>query len=199
VRLSIYIFGGEIMATTKYRPKKDTTLKSTFMELNLRQLSISDGIDVYNMLQEIDENEYGFTNEVKGMSFDDYKKWLVQENDYSKGQNLPDRWIPQTTYFLYAGEQPVGIARVRHYSCDLLEKQGVGNFGYAIAKPYRGKGYGNALLLYVLKKCKLHGYKKIKSFIDIDNVASNKVFIRNGSKLIGVFNGKKNIYETTII
>ena len=48
------------------------------------QLSKENRVDEYNMLQEIDRNEYGFTNEVKGMSFDEYKGWLVQQDDYSK-------------------------------------------------------------------------------------------------------------------
>ena len=117
------------------------------MIFELRQLSPENGVNEYNMLQKIDGSEYGFTNEVKGMSFDEYKKWLIQENDYSKAQNLPINWIPQTTYFFYADEQPIGIARIRHYSSDLLEKQGVGNFGYGIAKSFRSKRYGNALFL----------------------------------------------------
>ena len=113
--------------------------------------------------------------------------------------NLPENFIPQTTYFLYVDGQPVGIARIRHYSSDYLEKQGVGNFGYGIAKPYRGKGYGNVLFANVLTKCKALGYSKIKSFVSIENIASNKVFIKNSAKFLGTFNGVKNIYETQII
>lgn len=168
------------------------------MEFELRQLSMENGIDEYNMLQEIDANEYGFTNEANGMSFNEYKQWLVQQDDYSKSLNLPENFIPQTTYFLYVDGQPIGIARVRHYSSDYLEKQGVGNFGYGIAKPYRGKGYGNVLFTNVLVKCKSLGYSKIKSFVHVENIASNKVFIRNGSKFSGTLNGIKNIYETIV-
>jgi predicted acetyltransferase len=168
------------------------------MNLELRQLSVDNGIDEYNMLQEIDANEYGFTNEVKGMSYEQYKEWLINQDDYSRERNLPENFIPQTTYFLYLGNKPVGIARIRHHSADFLEKQGVGNFGYAIAKPYRGNGYGNILFLHILEKCKLYGYSKVKSFVHVDNIPSNKVFIKNGAILAGVFNGIKNIYETVI-
>lgn len=73
------------------------------------------------------------------MSYEQYKQWLRAQEDYSKSRNLPENFIPQTTYFLYVNNEPVGIARIRHYSADFLEKQGVGNFGYAIAKPYRGR------------------------------------------------------------
>jgi len=168
------------------------------MEFSLRQLSIEKGIDEYSMLQEIEANEYGFTNEVNGMLFDEYKEWLVRQDDYSKARNLPENYIPQTTYFLYVDEQPVGIARIRHYSSDFLEGQGVGNFGYGIAKPHRGKGYGDVLFMHVLSACKTLGYAKVKSFVHIDNAASNRVFIKNGAKWLGTLNGIKNIYETTI-
>ncbi len=166
------------------------------MRVELRQLEINNGADEYDMLQEIDSNENGFTNEVKGMSYDKYRDWLVQQDDFSKAKNLPENWIPQTIYFLYVDDRPVGFARIRHYSSDFLEKQGVGNFGYGIAKPYRGNGYGSILFREVIKKCKLLGYSKIRSFINVDNVASNKVFLKNGARLVGVFKGAKNIYET---
>lgn len=168
------------------------------MDYELRQLSLENGIAEYNMLQDIDREEYGFTNEVNGMSFEQYREWLAQENDFSQAKNLPKNWIPQTSYFLYVDGIPVGIARIRHYSSDLLEKQGVGNFGYGIAKAHRGKGYGNVLFAGLIDKCKAHGYSKVKSFVHIDNVASNKVFVRNGALFLGTFNGVKNMYETVI-
>lgn len=164
----------------------------------LRQLSPVNNLAEYNILQEIDANENGFTNEVNGMTFEQYKDWLIQQDNYSRAENMPENYVPQTTYFFYADNIPVGIARIRHYSADYLEKQGVGNFGYGIAKPYRGKGYGNILFAAVLKKCKLLGYSKIKSFVSIDNIASNKIFVNNGAVLLGVLNGTKNIYETII-
>ena len=168
------------------------------MKFEFRQLSLKNGIDEYNMLQDIGGNEYGFTNEVNGMSYEEYKEWLKRENDFSQAKNLPENWIPQTTYFLYAGGNPVGLARIRHCSSDVLENQGVGNFGYGIAKAHRGKGYGTVLLSFILEKCKAFGYAKIKSFVHVDNVASNKIFLKNGSSLSGSFNGIKNIYETII-
>ena len=168
------------------------------MKIELKQLSPQNGIAEYQMLQEIGSNENGFTNEVNGMSFNQYKEWLIQQDDYSRAQNMPENYIPQTTYFFYIDEQPVGIARIRHYSSEFLEKQGVGNFGYGIAKTYRGRGYGNALFIEVLKKCKLLGYSKIKSFVHADNISSNRVFTKNGAVLTGVFNGVKNIYETAV-
>ena len=59
------------------------------MEFELRQLSVDNGLSEYNMLQEIGSNENGFTNEANGMTFDEYKRWLIQENDCSQAKNMP--------------------------------------------------------------------------------------------------------------
>jgi len=168
------------------------------MLIELRQLSLSNGIKEYNMLQEIDKNEYGFTNEVNGISFEEYKKWLIQQDDYSKEKNLPENWIPQTTYFLYVDNVPVGIGRIRHYSSDFLEQRGVGNFGYGIAKYARGKGYGSLLFEKLLEQCKGKGYSKIKLFPLVDNVATNRIMLKHGAILLGTLNDEKNIYEIPV-
>ena len=168
------------------------------MDYELRQLSALNGREEYQMLQQIDRDENGFTNEVKGMSYEEYKGWLVRENDFSMARNLPQGWIPQTTYFLYVEDKPVGITRIRHYSSEMLESRGVGNFGYAIAKGCRGKGYGGILFSAVLEKCRELGYSKIKSFVHIGNTASNRIFLKSGARHIGIFHGEKNIYEVII-
>jgi len=168
------------------------------VEVTLRQLTIGLGAQEYAMLQEIGASEHGFTNEVSGMSYAEYRAWLTQQDDWSRGESMPESWIPQTTYFLYVNDEPVGIARIRHTSSEALEAQGVGNFGYGIARPYRGKGYGHLLFREVLKKCRQLGYTKIKSFVHIGNAASNRIFQQNGARHIGVFHDEKNIYETDV-
>ena len=44
----------------------------------LKSLSLSDGRDIYEMLQEIGSNENGFQNKVNGMSFSQFKDWLAK-------------------------------------------------------------------------------------------------------------------------
>lgn len=89
-----------------------------------RQLSPENGVAEYEMLQDIGANENGFTNEVYGMIFEQYKEWLIRQDDYSKSRNLPENFIPKTTYFLYMDKKPVGIARIRYFSADFLESRG---------------------------------------------------------------------------
>lgn len=168
------------------------------MKVCLSQLSFDNGAAEYEMLQSIDKEENGFTNAVNGMSYDEYRSWLLQQEDYSKAINLPENYIPQTTFFLYINDVPVGLARIRHYSSPILEKKGVGAFGYGIAREHRGKGYGSILYREIMKKCCDMGYDRVRSFVHQDNIASNRVFVKNGARLTGLLDDGsiiKNIYE----
>ena len=121
--------------------------------MELKQSNKNLGYAEYEMLQNIENGENGFMNIVCGMSFDEYKQWLAEQDDHHLGINLPNGWIPDTTYFLYDGNVPVGIGRVRHGTNDYLQKVlGAGEIGYGIAKNHRGKGYGNILFKELLEK-----------------------------------------------
>ena len=55
----------------------------------------------YCMLQGISNGENGFYNPACNISYEEYREWLKKEDDISKGVNLPEGWVPATTYFLY--------------------------------------------------------------------------------------------------
>jgi len=45
--------------------------------LELKRLSVDDGLDIYTMLQEIPAEENGLINKANGLTFDEYKEWLI--------------------------------------------------------------------------------------------------------------------------
>lgn len=164
------------------------------MKIELKQLSIEMSEKEYDMFQNILAEENGFTNPAYKLSYEEYKLWLIQQDDYSRGENLPDGWIPCTTYLLYIDDVPVGYGRIRHSSNEYLEKvKGVGNFGYGISKKYREIGYGNILFYELLKKCKDFGYKQIKLFPHKNNEPTLKIMMKNNGKIIGEFGKEKYI------
>ena len=165
--------------------------------IELRASNKNLGMAEYEMLQTIENGENGFMNEVYGMSFEEYKKWLANQDDFSQGKNLSQGWIPFTTYFLYDNNIPIGTGRIRHETSEYLQKVvGAGEIGYGISKTYRGKGYGNILFKEILKKCKEDfGYKKITLFPHKDNQATIKIMLKNGGKIIGDFKEEKIIIE----
>ena len=168
--------------------------------IELRQSNKNLGRAEYEMLQGIENGENGFMNTVKGMSFEEYKKWLIEQDNHHLGLNLPDGWIPDTTYFLYVDNNPVGTGRIRHGTNEYLQKViGAGEIGYGISKDYRGKGYGNILFRELLKKSKEFGYDKITLFPHRNNLATIKIMLKNGGKVIGEFNEEKTIIEIPTI
>ena len=160
----------------------------------LKQLSLDMGKPEYDMLQNIPAVENGFTNPAYDLSYDEYKEWLQITDNNSRGIDLPEDWIPYTTYVLYVDDVPVGYGRVRHSSSEFLETVvGAGNLGYGIAKEYRGKGYGGILFKELLKKCKEIGYKEIKLFPMKNNTPSVNILLKNGGQIIGDFKSQKHI------
>ncbi len=169
------------------------------MKVEFKQLSVNMTEQEYVMFQGILDIENGFTNPAYNLTCNEYKKWLQEVDNHSKGINLPDGWIPYTTYILYINDIPVGYGRIRHSSSEYLETVvGAGNFGYGISKEYRGKGYGNILFKELLKKCKEYGYREIKLFPLKTNEATLKIMIKNGGRIIGDFKNEKHIISIPI-
>ena len=145
--------------------------------IELKRLSIEDGYDIYCMLQEIPAEENGLINKANGLTFEEFKKWLVGKHADSEQLGIADGWkVPSTTYWLYVDGTPVGFGSVRHFLTDALRKAG-GNIGYGIAPQYRGKGYGNEILNLLLKEARKLGIDKA---IHVDNASSRAVALANG-------------------
>ena len=158
----------------------------------LKKLSNNDGIEIYNMLQEISANDNGFHNKVFGIKFDDYIKWLKKEYAVDNGE-LEDWMVPQTSFWLYDDNEPIGYGRIRHYLNDNLKNTG-GHIGYAIKKSKRGQGYGNKILELLIDECKKLKIYQIQIAANKDNILSNKVILKNGGVLFKQ-NKEKNFYH----
>ena len=150
--------------------------------IELRKLSIDDGIDIYNLLQDIPKEENGFNNKVNGLTYDEYKEWLIKRDEYANQVGLLDGWrVPETTFFLYVDDMPVGMGSIRHFLTDALREVG-GHIGYCISPKYRGNGYGKEILKRLIIEAKKIGIKDILITTNLDNYASQKVIIANGGK-----------------
>lgn len=150
--------------------------------LYLRQLSPNDGEACFYMLQHIGKEENAFTNPVNGMDYTGYKGWLKQQHDWSNGENLPKGYVGQTVFWLYNGDIPVGIGKIRHSLTESSRSCG-GNIGYAISSEYRGCGFGSFLLGELLRKADEMGIKEKILTVEKYNNASKKVIEKNGGVL----------------
>lgn len=148
----------------------------------LKKLSMNDGKDVYEMLNRIGVSENEFTNPVNGMSYSNYVKWLEEQEQWSKGNNLPNGYVIQNIYWLYDDQIIVGIGKIRHSLTPQSRIKG-GNIGYAIDPIHRGKKYGIKLLKLLLEKCdELNVVERIAT-VEKYNYASKKCCESNGGIL----------------
>lgn len=158
------------------------------MKAELQKLSIKENVEIYDMLQEIPEEEYGFKNSCNGKSYDDFIKWLEKSDRISKGINLDVGMVPQTIYWLYIDGKPVGMGKLRHKLTEALMEKG-GHGGYAIRPSCRSNGYGKLLLKLLLEEAKKLDISSVYLTIQNENIHSIKVALANG----GVIQKKTDI------
>lgn len=152
------------------------------MCLEIRKLSIDDGCGIYEMLQELPADENGFINSVKGITFDEYKEWLKKSVKSSEQVGIVDGWrVPQTIFWLFEDNSPVGFGKVRHFLTEALLEDG-GNVGYAIRPSARNRGLGKKFLSFLIDESKEIGIDKLLLTIRNYNEPSIHVALANGGK-----------------
>ena len=164
------------------------------MCLKIRKLSIDDGRDIYEMLQELPSEENGFINSVKDKTFDEYKEWLKKAVKNSEQVGVVDGWkVPETIFWLFENNKPVGFGKVRHFLTDALLENG-GNVGYTIRPSARNRGLGKQLLSFLIIGSKEIGVDKILLTIRNHNIQSIHVALANGGKIEKVTANKHYIW-----
>ncbi|PGM97367.1 GNAT family N-acetyltransferase [Bacillus cereus] len=106
---------------------------------------------------------------------------MIQELlDAHNGINIPETWVPDSTYWLVTNENKiVGAVNIRHSLTDHLFNAG-GHIGYGIRPSERRKGYATKLLELSLEKTKELNITKALVVCDEVNAASEKTILHNG-------------------
>ena len=152
--------------------------------MELKQLNINDGIDVYDMLQRIGPDENAFNNEVHGMTYQEYKDWLKRMDGWSKGDMLPDGYVKQWTFWLINDDNVCcGYGKLREKVTEKSKNFG-GNIGFAIDPLFRGKGYGKILFAALIEKAKELKINELFSTVEKFNYPSKKVHEDCGGVLV---------------
>lgn len=151
--------------------------------IKLVKLTCQDGQDIYEMLKGIDSVENSYSNPTYNMSFEDYKNWLIQQYHWDKGEELPEGYVAQSIYWLFDDDIPIGMGKIRHRLTAASREIG-GNIGYAISKPFRGKGYGTLFLKLLLLEAKKMKLDEILLTVDKCNIPSKRICESNRGVLI---------------
>lgn len=146
--------------------------------MNIKPLDIDEPEEIYNMIREIGEGENGFVNSLYTNDMQDFKEKLKHYSDMSKGINLPEGLVPQTIYWFYVDDRPIGYGKLRHYLTEKLLEHG-GHIGYVIRPSERRKNYGKFALKELLQKAREIGIQEVLLTCDEANVASRKIIEAN--------------------
>ena len=140
----------------------------------------------YLFIRDMPIDENGMTNEWHGISREEFEDVaLKQMIAYSKGEDLPEGYVPETYLFLWDDDEIVGHFRIRHYLCESL-RVGAGHIGYCIKRECRGKGYGKEGLRLTLQVARnIIPEDEIYLRLNRDNIASLKVMLHNGGYIVG--------------
>lgn len=150
------------------------------MKVMLRKLSAEDGENIYDMLQKIPADENGFINSVYGKTYEEYKAWLEKAYGNSLQKDIIDGWkVPETIFWLFEDDKPVGFGKIRHFLTDKLLEAG-GNIGYSIIPEARGRGLGKKLVSELIEEGRKIGVEHLLFTIRNSNIPSIKVALANG-------------------
>lgn len=136
-----------------------------------------------NLIEEWTASGEPFVPWCLGLDCTDFSTFVKALLDRSKGLDLPEGFVPDSTYWLMneAGRM-LGAVNIRHELNETLLLFG-GHIGYGIRPSERRKGYATQLLQMSLEKIKVLGVHRVLLTCDKDNVASAKTIVNNGGIL----------------
>jgi len=113
---------------------------------------------------------------------DDFAAYVEQLERESRGEGVPEWFVPQHTFWLVRGGRLLGEVRLRHRLTPALENFG-GHIGYVIRPSEWGHGCGTRLLALTLEKARALGLQRVLLTCDDDNIASWRIMEKNGGVL----------------
>jgi len=113
---------------------------------------------------------------------DDFTACVEQLERESRGEGMPDWFVPQLTCWLVQSGRLLGEVRLRHRLTPPLENFG-GHIGYVVRPSEWGKGYGTRLLALALEQARALGLPRVLIVCDDENIASARVIEKNGGVL----------------
>lgn len=113
-------------------------------------------------------------------TFDIWKDTIFLKYQHNRqGINLPEGYVPASSFWLVEGDLVIGIGDIRHRLTPALEKFG-GHIGYVIRPSKWNLGYGTLQLGLLLKEAFDLGINNALITCDDDNIGSYRVMEKNG-------------------
>lgn len=125
-----------------------------------------------------DEERYPFP-----MDFDpgDFYAMLRRIERFEQGVDLPEGFVPSSTFWLVDGDELLGVSNLRHRLNDGLRAYG-GHIGLGIRPSRRGQGLGIELLARTIEQARARGIGDVHIHCHADNDASARMIRRVGGR-----------------
>ncbi|QFJ55376.1 GNAT family N-acetyltransferase [Pseudobutyrivibrio xylanivorans] len=148
--------------------------------MELVRVQDSDYQKAYDLFMTFKQDENGFINCVYGYDYNQFLQWIEKKRNWSEGKDLPEGFVPDTTFLLSDDDKYVGVFNLRHCLNDFL-REGPGHIGYGISSKFRGKGYATEGLKLTLAKAREMSIHEAYLSCNKDNTASLRVQLKNGA------------------
>lgn len=123
----------------------------------------------------------------------DFEKWLVEMTNRHLGKDLPQGYVKENFYLCYDKAELVGVFSLKFELTEYLYNFG-GHIGYAVAPHLQNKGYATQILKQGCEIAKNLGFDKILLVCNEDNIASEKVIVKNGGVYVNsLFDKEENV------
>jgi predicted acetyltransferase len=126
-----------------------------------------------------DEERYPFPLD---WDYEDFDLLLRKLGDFRNGKNIPEGFVPSTTYWLVEDGDILGVSNLRHYLNDRIRKVG-GHIGLGIRPSRRGEGLGRELLQLTIEKGRELGLGDLHIHCHKENQSSVNMIRASGAEL----------------
>ena len=126
-----------------------------------------------------DEERYPFPLDY---DHDDFPALLQRLDNLAHGIDVPEGFVPSSTFWLVHGDDLVGVSNLRHSLNDRIREIG-GHIGMGIRPSFRGRGLGTLLLGLTIAEARQRGITPIHIHCHKHNAASARMIVGNGGVL----------------
>lgn len=111
----------------------------------------------------------------------DYDSWLTGIHNRITAADLPEGFVQEAFYLCYDGPDLVGVLNLKFTLTPFLLNYG-GHIGYAVRPSRQGQGLATQMLRQSMDIARGMGMEKLLLVCDDDNIASEKVILKNGGQ-----------------
>lgn len=98
-------------------------------------------------------------------AMEDFSRYVREVEEHARGVNVPEGLVPNTTFWLMAGERMVGTLSLRHTLNEYLAYEG-GHIGFCIRPSERRKGHMTRFLRLALDEARELGRTPKEALVD---------------------------------